>query len=263
MRYLVCFYGLNRSLRWTAKGIRKNLLDPLLETGANVRCVAHFNEPATINAEHSNEFNMPVTRHGVDRLPLDYCLFEEQSETRLPKAALESMETVTTPRATMIALLSQLYSLKRAWKLSRLMPEDCDVYLFFRPDLEYIDRLDPEREFKEILAGNADLITPSWHQWGGLNDRLAFCSRKGAEAYANRINMVARHCEADGMMNGERLLSRVAQWSDLRLRYTNLRAMRVRASGSTIRERFDLNPIIVGRAMARPRIEKARALLRV
>lgn len=244
----------------------RNMLRPLFEAGAHVRCVAHFNEPPTINSEYSGESNLPITRSGLRWLSLDALLIEQQEESRLPRGAVDSINRLppgprVTPRPTMINLLSQLYSLKQVWRLAHLTPDDYDVFLFLRPDLEYLDRLRPEQLFEQILTGKADLVTPSWQQWGGLNDRFAFCSRKGAEAFANRIDMVERFCAEEEMLHAETLLSRLVQWSDLRLRYTNLRAMRVRADGSTYRERFDLNPMTVARGIVRKRIEKVRVIL--
>jgi hypothetical protein len=266
VRCLVGFYGLNRSLRWTAKSIRKNILQPLFEAGAEVRCIAHFNEPRKIHNEHSSEFNLPTTRRGIGQLPLDALLIEEQNESQLPRAAVDSADRILSgraaaERATWINLLRQLYSLKQLWRLAHLTPADYDVFLFFRPDLEYLDRLKAEQLFEQVQAGHADLITASWHQWGGLNDRFAFCSRKGAEVYAQRIDFVEQFCAEKMYLNAEHLLSLAAARSNLRLRYTNLRAMRIRADGSTLREDFDLNPIVFARGVARKRIHRVRTAL--
>jgi hypothetical protein len=266
VRCLVSFYGLNRSLRWTARSIVKKVLEPLYDANAQVRCIAHFNEPLRIHSEHSAEFNLPVTRRGLHRLPLNAYLCEEQEEDRLPPAVLNCIDSLSSgprvePRATMINLLSQLYSLKQVWRLAQLTRSDHDVFLFLRPDLEYLDRFEVEQIFKPILAGEVDLITASWHQWGGLNDRFAFCSPTGAEIYANRIDEVERFCAVHGYLNAEELLENAARSSGLKLRYTNVRAMRIRADGATLRERFDLSPYVVVRGIARKRIERVRRLL--
>jgi hypothetical protein len=161
----------------------------------------------------------------------------------------------------MINLLSQLYSLKQVWSLAQLTRNEHDIFLFLRPDLEYVDRLRPADIFNPLLRGEADLITGSWHQWGGLNDRFAFCSRRGAETYANRIDQVTNFCAARGHLNAEELLDYVARRAELKLRYSNIRAMRVRADGATLREGFDLNPYVVLRGIMRKRMEMVRLKL--
>jgi hypothetical protein len=266
VRCLVSFYGLNRSLRWTAASIRKKILKPLREADTNLRCVAHFNEPATIHSDHSAEFNLPVTRRGLASLPLDAILFENQHQDRLPRSVVDTIEGLPAgprlePRATMINLLSQLYSLRQVWRLAALTQDKYDVYIFLRPDLEYLDRIEPATLFGQILSDGADLITPSWHQWGGLNDRFAFCSSRGAEAYALRLDQVERFCAEHGHLNAEELLASVANWAGLKLRYTNIRAMRIRADGATLRESFELPPPVFVRGIVRKRIHRLRTLV--
>lgn len=268
VRCLVGFYGLNRSLRWTAGSIVKKILAPLSAANVQLRCIAHFNEPTMIHSEHSEEFDLPVTRLGLRRLPLDAYVLERQEESRLPRAAVRSVDELTPgprlqPRPTMINLLSQLYSLKQLWMLAQLTPDKHDIFIFLRPDLEYLDRIEPQKNLGSILSGEADLITPSWQQWGGLNDRFAFCSQKGAEVYANRIDAVKRFCDENDYLNAEELLGSVARSTQLKLRYTDIRAMRVRADGATLRENFDLNPYIFVRGIARKRIEKVRATFQI
>ncbi|WP_341632023.1 hypothetical protein [Sphingomonas agri] len=159
-------------------------------------------------------------------------------------------------------LLSQLYSLKQVWRLGELTSDEYDIYIFLRPDLEYLDPLEAKVVFGQILDGGTDLVTPSWHQWGGLNDRFAFCSRKGAEAYALRLDLVEEFCAETGHLNAEELLSYVAAKTSLRLRYTNMRAMRIRADGATLREGFELPPPIFVRGIVRKRVHRLRTIIR-
>ena len=74
--------------------------------------------------------------------------------------------------------------------------------------------------------------------------------------------MVPRFCEENGYLQAEDLLRSVAAWSDLKLAYTTLRAMRVRADGGTIREDFRLSPAVLARGMARKRIHRLRTILK-
>ena len=156
----------------------------------------------------------------------------------------------------MINLLCQLYSLSQLWNLAQIFPERHDVYIFLRPDMEYLDRLDVDQLLEQIRGG-ADLVTASWGQWGGLNDRFAFCSPRGAEIYARRIGVVERFCEENGHLNAEELLKSVAEWNRLALGYTSLRAFRVRANGVSIRGEFEVSKTEWLRTVARKRLQDA------
>jgi hypothetical protein len=264
MRTLVGFYGLNRSLRWTAASINRNVLAPLRRAKIELTCAAHFNEPGVIHDERSGELGIAIDRTGISRLPLDALTIEKQEEERLPASVLQAIGDLpagpdVAPRQTMMNLLWQLYSLSQLWKLIHVTPDRYDAYVFLRPDMEYLDPLDPAL-LEQVAAGEVDLITGSWGKWGGLNDRFGICSPKSAEVYAQRIGGVQRLCEEKGFLHGEPLLKSVAEWANLKLGYTDLRAMRVRADGGTVRGEFDISAYEFVRGVARKRIRRLRAV---
>lgn len=264
MRVLVGLYGLNRSLRWTAVSINKNVIASLRHANVEVTCAAHFNEPGLIHDERSGELGIAIDRTGIGRLPLDALMLEKQEEGRLPATVLEAIRDLregptVAPRQTMLNLLWQLYSLNQLWKLVHVTPDRYDAYLFLRPDMEYLDPLDPS-VLNRIVSGEVDLITASWGKWGGLNDRFGVCSPRGAEVYAQRISGVERLCEDKGFLHGEPLLKSVAERANLRLGYTGLRAMRVRADGGTVRGEFHISAYELVRGLARKRVHRVRSL---
>jgi hypothetical protein len=263
LQCLVSFYGLNRSLRWTRRSIEKKIINPLRAAKISVRFCAHFNDPKTIYNEHSEELGITVTRVGINRLPLDYLLIEDQHEQLIPRVILDTIEYLhhgprLERRETMLNLLFQLYSLNQLWRLVELTKNDFDFYIFVRPDMEYLDGLDVDSLCGQIINQNKDLITPSWGKWGGLNDRFAFCSRKGAEVYARRLACVERFCAERGYLHAEELLKSAAEWGNLQVGYTDMRAMRVRADGATIRGEFNVRLFEFVRGVMRKRIEKGR-----
>jgi hypothetical protein len=265
MRTLVGFYGLNRSLRWTAASINKNVIAPLRGANVDVRCAAHFNEPGLIHDERSGELGIAIDRTGIGLLPLDALTLEKQEEGRLPATVLQAISDLperptVAPRQTMLNLLWQLYSLNQLWKLIHVTRDRHDAYIFLRPDMEYLDPLDPS-VLTRIASGEVDLITASWGKWGGLNDRFAICSPTGAEVYAQRISGVERLCADEGYLHGEPLLKSVAERANLRLGYTDVRAMRVRADGGTVRGEFDISAYQLVRGIARKRVHRIRTLL--
>ena len=129
-------------------------------------------------------------------------------------------------------LCHQLRSLERVWSLLELLgAKEDDLVLLLRPDLLYLDMLEPVRHLAPILDKSADLVVPGWQSWGGLNDRFAFCSGRAAKLYATRIRLFSEACLAMRGMHAESFLRYEAQRYRLRVATTDLRAVRVRANG--------------------------------
>jgi hypothetical protein len=239
MRCLIGFFGLTRSLRHTAGSIHDAFYEPLLRAGIPVLSAGHFNLPDTIDNPRSGEFGIIPDRTESSLLNLDLCWIE-------PQARINVETPVAVGRAfpdgfgdgyrSLENLVQQLRSLERLWTMLQLFGvAGDDLLLLLRPDLFYFDRLDPIRDLRPILDGSADLIVPGWQGWGGLNDRFAFCNRRGAQAYATRLAAFLDGCLAMGGMHSERFLQFVAQRQGLRVAHTSLRAARVRANGQIAR----------------------------
>lgn len=258
----VGFFGIDRSMRWTERSLRRNILDPLRAAGISPRVAAHFNTAATINKSHGGENNVKLGRPRLDRLPLELVWLEEQSIGRLPPelhrwTELAFDNDLERKRLDRVHLMYQLRSLRQLWTLAGLMgAQDCDLFIFIRPDLEYLDPIDVAGTLRQVLEEGVDLITPTWHQFEGLNDRFAFCSRRGAEVYVDRLSYVTAFSEERGYLSGEGLVAFAAEKNQLKLGFTGVRAMRVRATGATWREEFKLTPWQLGRSIARKRLAR-------
>lgn len=236
MRCVVGFYGLTRSLNHTAASIRRCIYAPLDRAGFAVRRAGHFNLPETITSERSGEAGLRPDRAEAALLDLDLRWIEPQDE----RAILGELEIGCAfpdrygdGGGSLVNLCHQLYSLNRLWSLLHLLDLQAnDTILLLRPDLLYLDELDPRTDIAPLVRDEADLIVPGWQSWGGLNDRLAICNRRAAEALATRITRFAPGCAALGGMHAERFLHMVAREAGLRVRHTGLRAVRVRANGA-------------------------------
>jgi hypothetical protein len=103
--------------------------------------------------------------------------------------------------------------------------------LLLRPDLRYLDRLDPGRELSLLTGGRGDIIVPAWQDWGGLNDRFAFCTVRSAQIYATRSRLLTEAIGEMGCLHAEGFLRFVVACHGLRVGLTGLRAVRIRADG--------------------------------
>jgi hypothetical protein len=239
------FYGLDRSLRWTAPSIRKNILAPLKREGFRCLIAGHFNRPDIIDHPASGERGV-VVRHPPTRyLDFDMLWIEPQSVAQaspLINAALSvPFRDYEDPTGGVRRnIVYQMHSLARLAQLAELaQPSRFQVFLLLRPDIEYIDPLDMDA-VRSVVDGQADIVSPSWHMFGGLNDRFCIANYKGGRAYLTRGDHLEAYCAEHGHLHPESLLKAAVEHAGLRVRLTDQRALRVRATGETRAEGFHL-----------------------
>lgn len=235
MRCIIGFFGITRSLRHTIGSIQGGFYEPLDRDGIVRLTAGHFNLPAMINNPRSGEFNLLADRSEADLLDLDLRRLEPQADENIvPYFTIANLfpDHFGDEYKSLFNLCQQLYSLSQLWSLINVIaPSDNDYFLFLRPDLFYCDRFDPVIDLAPLVEDRADLIVPTWQGWGGLNDRFAFCTRRGAEIYATRIRSMIEVCVELGGVHSESLLAIVARNHGLRVRHTAIRAVRIRANG--------------------------------
>lgn len=241
----VGFFGLNRSLRKTAPSIALNIYEPLKRAELRVTAIAHFNRPDRIHSPRSGEHAVVATNAGADQLGCELIWSEAQDQENIrglldlvlgyPMRGEEDSSGIIRRNA-----LLQMYSQSRLLKLIRMA--DIDRFKLFclaRSDLLYLDSV-PEGVVSSILSGKVDIVTPGWHRWHGFNDRFAFCSRRGAEIYLDRMSWVARFCETKGYFHPEEILRFSVEQSGIGFDFMPMRAMRVRSTGAVKNEDFSL-----------------------
>lgn len=239
-----CFlvYGLPRSLRWTKNSILKNVIEPFKGV-STIKTFIHFNMPEYISNPRSNEFQIPLTYPDISGLNPNSMLIESQNYSNIEEKLdsfkdhdLQSLDNIQSH----INLLQAFRSLKRIWSLAEFSGAgDSDVFIFIRPDLEYIDRWPATDLIDAVVNRNVDLICPAWGDWGGLNDRMAVASRRGALTYVSRWDILETLVAEGEPRNSEKLLMRAAEIDGLRQESFSSRALRVRADGRTQKEGFE------------------------
>jgi hypothetical protein len=234
-RCFIGFFGLTRSLRQTVGSIRVGFLEPLANAGLETIRAGHFNLPKLIDNPRSEEFGIEPDRHEAALLDLELCWVQAQDDARIAQQiaiATRYPDGFGDRGRSLANLCHQLHSLACVWSLlDTLGVEPDDLVLLLRPDLLYLDTLDVEAHLRQLLDGRADLIVPGWQSWGGLNDRFAFCTGRGARVYASRIDEFESGCAAIGAMHSERFLALTAARHGLRVATTGFRAVRLRANG--------------------------------
>ena len=240
--WVICFYGIDRSLKYTRYGIQRHVFGPLQRLGVSATVVCHFN-----HVEQTREIQerKPWVGQSQDRiadLNPDILWIEPQDET-LIEQELRQLDGFGWRPGDQVApdakrnLLFQLHSLSRAFHLL----ETCnlahaDLFFLCRADLQFLDDLDVGEIEKAIVQDGVDILTPDWQKWSGLNDRFCALSPRALSPIMNRRRLVGAFCKEYGHIHAETLLSYAVQQNDLRSGHISMRAERVRGTG---RVRFE------------------------
>lgn len=206
MRIGVCFFGITRSLTWTAPSILSNIIEPAQELG-EVRVLGHLYSLAHVANQRSSE-NGPVLENEQLLLPFDELQQEDQNEV-LAQGLLQNLERFGDSWhdgfQSFRNLTLQLHSLSRVTQMA--LQHDLKCVVFCRPDLVYHDSMGRglQRMLKRQVAG---IALPDWQENGGYNDRFAIALGPDAiAAYGHRIERAQAFCEQEqAPLHSERLL---------------------------------------------------------
>jgi hypothetical protein len=243
---LVGFFGLNRSLDITSGSINANIFAPLDKMGFATVSVGHLNLPSVIHSPRSGERMIAAANLGIDNIDFELIWQEPQSDSAIEPLASNIYANYPmrgeddNDRFIRRNALLQMHSQTKLLAILQLMNLDrFKVFCFSRPDLLFLDEL-PYAAVVAIQSGELDLVTPAWHRWGGLNDRFALCSARGAQVYLNRLSWVQQFCAEKGYFHPEEILSYSAKRSGLNCGFMPTRARRVRATGLIVDEDFEI-----------------------
>jgi len=238
-RVAVCFYGLNRSLRYTIQSIRNHILFPLINACADVELYFHTWTLIALNDTHNGEAGVPLGGPSeeldlLNRLGIllkryiieDQTIFDKTLEfNRSAYAAIDERYNGPNLRN----LLRQLESLRRVTQLWELDRKNIDFILYLRPDLSFLDDLNITTLFN---LGATQFMTPYWGQYTGLNDRLVAGRPRTAIRFGNRLDLTWYYASNIQYLRSEAFLKWVMiNHHRLRPVITNLRAQCIRATG--------------------------------
>lgn len=235
MRIIIGFFGLTRSLRYTASAISKSIEEPLMALGLPVLKLGDFNLPNLIFNPRSNELGVLPDPNESELLNLHTARVELQDDCNIS----DQLEVVKAfpdrfgdQYRSSSNLCHQLNSLRRLWGMIQTHGiGQNDIILFMRPDLLYLDPLNTARDILPLIRNQVDIVVPEWQSWGGINDRFAFCSSAAAKVYAMRFDGIIEACLTMNGLHAESYLNSVINDNGLRVGFTSLRAARVRSNG--------------------------------
>lgn len=233
MSIAILFYGLTRSLKYTAHSIENNILKVLRDSGISFKIYLHTYDLKVLTNPRSHEKNIVLDTNEYTLLHPDFVTITSQEEfirnIRLHNFLRHGDAWKERHHSSLKNLLCQLNSLNLVFTMTANESYDC--YLCLRPDLEYIHQLDIN-QIREIIKRKDEniLYTPAWDSSGGCNDRFCFGSKLAISKIATRIQELQSYSQR-WQAHSERFLQFIIEKNKIQSRKTTLRAIRVRANG--------------------------------
>lgn len=233
----IAFYGISRSLSYTAPSIHDKLINPTRAFGdcvvfchfydQRVVCNPRTQEQGQLNPDEWRLLHPDIAN--IAPLELD-------REQKLLEALKPFGNAWEDDWNSLQNILRQLLSLQHATHMISTHG-NFDYVVLARPDMEYHDAIDWPRLTK--VTTPTTVVLPHWQWSGGLNDRLAVCGNEAFQYYGNRIDMATRFCrDRNRPLHSERLLFYTLMNSPTWLRTMSTRATRIRSNGQRASESF-------------------------
>ena len=193
-KYGTCFYGLNRALRHTIRSIDDHLRRPLADACAEIDVYAHtWDVTDIVDTAAAGGEREAVAIGGADEMrrllePRGLRSMEVGDQAAFDRAANGSYYEALDRRyagPNFRNLLRQLESLRRADAL-RVAGGPHDAVVYARPDLLFLDDANVTRL---LNLPEGILLSPYWHRWSGLNDRVAAAAPATASLVARRVEL--------------------------------------------------------------------------
>lgn len=237
---LIVLFGIFRSADICVPTINQKVVACARKHYKSVRILVCTNLPSSIDNPRSKEISIkydPAAQFSIDA---DYYVTIRQQESSIEaflKHAMTQRDPFGDKWKSIKNILFQLYSLKQAWRfiesnIDYINP--IDTMLFARADLLFLDEFD----FQDVCGEMPVIVTPSWQQHNGRNDRFALADIRGGKIYANRLDLIEQYCRHH-VLHPESFLDFTLQKSGAELRNMSTRAARVRGDGRVVSERFD------------------------
>ena len=212
MKIAIIFWGLARSLNYTIESINKNILNVLKENDIEYDIYFHTYFLNNIyNNPRSNEKNIKLDNNLYKLLKPKYFIKDNQEKV-IKDLDIKQYYPKKSPFfkddkfLTFKNYILALNSLKRISKLAIEInkSENYDYVIYMRPDVLFTKKFDI-KWFD--LCKEKIILTPSFHKWGGLNDRFSIGKPEIIKLYGYRFNYLEKRM----MLISERLLKFVVE----------------------------------------------------
>lgn len=239
--FQLLYVGFNRSINHAYPSVRSNILESCSRQGYIVKLSALIS-----TADKIIESNRGAREFGrVEReLPAalssdahDLVLLDEEVVNAEIQETFERVKRFGDPwpETNFKSLFNLVHLLYLQKQSARLIDVDSRITMYLRPDLLALDKLDLMRLEK---CGRNQLMTPSWHHWGYLNDRVALAKPWVMRRYLSRWDLVFDYLsKVREPLHAEKFLSYTMKTTPT-AQVISEKFSRVRANGLIVEENF-------------------------
>ena len=207
IRVQVVVAGFNRSLSSTIHSIYEKVIEPARAFDADTQVSFVLSTTlGSINNPRSGELGtpeqqMPVGYAHDSLLEWDQQDIDIATERQFIAAKRNGNPWPDDDFLSLRNVVRFLYLLDRAYDT---VDRRADWVVFMRPDLECLDALDYS---SHLSRPQRSIVTPSWHQFGGLNDRVAILPKRAVRAYFRRFRRINAFLKTGQPLHAETFLA--------------------------------------------------------
>lgn len=162
---------------------------------------------------HREELLQTLAKTSTDRTGVDVKTYTDKPSS-FGTAEMERFSSLIRNPYPRHSRKSVTNHLRLIGLLSRICPElDGDVNIFIRADLVPVGPIHLERY---ISLAHDSIVTPSWHTWGGVNDRVAIVPQHLTAKYFDRLSAAGESLRSGQPIHGETFLAKVLEDTSVR-----------------------------------------------
>ena len=231
----VCFFGLTRSLKHTYPSIKNNIFNVLTKNNISYDVFLHTYDLKSITNQRSGETSCILDNDEWELLKpkshkiTNQKMFDDSFDWDMLYKHGDIWKDGYNSVRNAIRQLNSLNEVTSLW----LQEKPYDYYIYIRPDLYYVNKINVDDILKHIHLDNI-LVIPYWGNYrGGFNDRIAYGNYSVMKIYGTRIHFLENYYKNKRVKkpyHSERYLCNVIRVHQIFIRYSKLRAIRVRAN---------------------------------
>lgn len=231
MRVGLLFYGIARSLRYTIDSIRENIYNVLSDANIDYDIFFHtYKVDGMYTNIRANEKNIKLDNNEYKLLNAKYLIIDNQSDELKRLNVNQYYPRIDPWKNKYASFRNYVLALNSRMKVYNLAEStnNYDILIYLRPDVRYQTKLDIEW-LKYIFSNNylRTILTPSFHEYGGYNDRFAICNMKTGKIYSNVFN----YLKLKKCCNSESLLKYCLNDNNIDSKKIKFIFLRIRADG--------------------------------
>tara|TARA_A100001015_G_scaffold310178_1_gene411046 strand:+ start:384 stop:1229 length:846 start_codon:yes stop_codon:yes gene_type:complete len=240
LKFCICFFGvISRSIKYTINSIDKNIYKVLERNNIKYDVYVHNMKIDKILSLQEGEKDIKLSDECKLLRPT---YFRETNQNDFDKTynwEKNSIYGLVRDNYNLYQnAIRQIYSVDQVTKMWQEKNINYDYYIYVRPDLLYAKELDLDLILETM---NKDiLLTPKWHKWGGLNDRIYMSNKNIIKNFGNRIKHVDEYVSKNKIKyHPEKFMKYIAIKFKIKTLDIDLIGKRVRSNGK-INEKDDI-----------------------